>query len=89
MTGLEESDHETNQTLAMEDQISTTPSAPEQVARLLTEVDAHGEAFVRDDPEARAKLLGAVRGLVYALETPREAMIRYCWCQVCVWFDLV
>lgn len=85
MTGSTESDQETIQTLTMDDQIPTSPSAPDQVPRLGAQVDAYGEAFVHDDSTARAKLLDAVRGLVYALETPRETMIRYCWSQVCIY----
>lgn len=82
MTGLTEPDQATSQNPVMNDQIPTSPSAPQQVPRLLAQVDAHGEAFIHDDPEARMKLLEAARSLVYALETPREAMIRYCWSQV-------
>lgn len=89
MHGSTESGLATSQTPAIEDHIPTSPSAPEQVLRLLTQVDGYGKAFADNDPEARVKLLEATRALMYALETPRESMIRYCWAQVCVsgaWF---
>ena len=67
-------------------QIAITANAPQNVPRLLEEVAFHGNALIQDDPKARMKLLDAARSLVTALETPREAMIRYCWSQVSLGF---
>lgn len=67
----------------MNDQIPISPSAPQEVPGLLSQIASHGDAFLNVDPDARLKLLEDARALVNALETPRESMIRYCWAQVC------
>lgn len=67
----------------MNDQIPISPSAPQDVPGLLSQIASHGDAFLDVDPDARLKLLEDARALVNALETPRESMIRYCWAQVC------
>lgn len=67
----------------MDDQIPISPSAPQQVPGLLSQISSHGDAFLNADPDARSKLLEDARALANALETPRESMIRYCWAQVC------
>ena len=66
----------------LNDHIPISPSAPQEVPRLLSQMASHGEGFLQDDPGARSKLLEDARALVNALETPRESMIRYCWAQV-------
>lgn len=68
--------------IEVDPQIAITPNAPEDIQRLLDEVASLGKAFTSGEPRSRSKLLDAARSLVYAVETPREAMIRYCWCQV-------
>ncbi|KAL1983736.1 hypothetical protein VTN96DRAFT_9992 [Rasamsonia emersonii] len=65
----------------LDESIAVTANAAHEVPRLLEEVAQHGKAFAQNDPQARLKLLESARNLVYALETPREAMIRYCWSQ--------
>ncbi|KAJ5728130.1 o-methyltransferase [Penicillium malachiteum] len=61
--------------------IATSPNIPAQVPGLLEKIAKSGKAFLADDPKARTELLDAARALVYATETPREAMIRVCWSQ--------
>lgn len=63
-------------------QIAISPNAPDDIQRLLDEVASLGNAFTSGEPRSRSNILEAARSLVYAVETPREAMIRYCWCQV-------
>lgn len=62
--------------------VAVSPNAPELVPGLLDQVASHGKAFACTGTAARTELLDAARQLVYALETPREAMIRFCWSQV-------
>lgn len=62
--------------------VAISPNTPELVPSLLEQVASSGNAFISADPKARTDLLDAARQLVYALETPREAMIRFCWSQV-------
>lgn len=61
--------------------VAISPNAPELVPGLLDQVASHGKTFTSDSA-SRTDLLDAARQLVYALETPREAMIRFCWSQV-------
>ena len=61
--------------------IATSTNLPNLVPGLLEKVAASGNAFISDDPKARTDLLDAARALVYATETPREAMIRIAWSQ--------
>ncbi|KAK2810972.1 hypothetical protein FQN50_002564 [Emmonsiellopsis sp. PD_5] len=68
-----------NEVVHLDPRIAISPNAPKEVPRLLEEVASYGKDFVQEDPKARMKLLESARALVYALETPREAMIRYCW----------
>lgn len=63
--------------------VAVLPNAPELVPGLLQQVASSGKEFESADPKVRTELLDAARSLVHALETPREAMIRYCWSQVC------
>ena len=62
--------------------VAISPNTPELVPGLLDQLALSGNAFTSADPKARTDLLDAARQLVYALETPREAMIRFCWSQV-------
>lgn len=63
--------------------VAISPNAPEEVPALLSRLSVNGEAFaVGQDEKIRTELLDTARSLVYALETPREAMIRFCWSQV-------
>jgi len=65
------------------DEVAISSNSPEKVPGLLKDILANGLAFSMDhDASARSTLLDAARSLVHALETPREAMIRYCWSQV-------
>ncbi|KAK2794397.1 hypothetical protein FQN51_000839 [Onygenales sp. PD_10] len=68
-----------NGVVHLDPRIAVSPNAPKEVPHLLEEVASYGKDFVQEDPKARMKLLESARSLVYALETPREAMIRYCW----------
>lgn len=64
------------------EKLAICPTSPEKIPELLRQVAAHGKNHLVDDPYARLKLLEAVRNLAYAVETPREAMIRHCWSEV-------
>ena len=65
------------------DLVAISANAPAKVPSLLKKIALEGETFaVGQDDRVRTELLEAARSLVYALETPREAMIRYCWSQV-------
>lgn len=81
----------TNGIAFLDDKVAISPSTPEKVPGLLEDILTHGLAFSGDkDVKARTDLLDAARSLVHALETPREAMIRYCWSQVSgIWQYLV
>jgi hypothetical protein len=61
--------------------IATSTNLPDHVPALLEKVAESGTAFLSNDPKARTDLLDAARALVYATETPREAMIRIAWSQ--------
>lgn len=63
--------------------LALTSNLPDTVPGLLQTVADHGKDLLAQDPEARLKLLEAARSLTYALETPREAIIRHCWSEVC------
>lgn len=63
--------------------LALTSNLPDIVPALLQTVAGHGKDLLAQDPEARLKLLEAARSLTYALETPREAIIRHCWSEVC------
>lgn len=65
------------------DTFAVLPSSPESVPDLLQEIGSGGNDYLAGDTSARLKLLEATRALTYALETPREAIIRQCWSQVC------
>lgn len=63
-------------------QITTSPSAPEQLEQLQKKIELHSQAYSNGDSNARLKLLDTARSLVQAMETPQETMLRYCWAQV-------
>jgi hypothetical protein len=69
--------------------IATSPNAVHEVPLLMEDIVAHEKSLAANDPKARLKLLDAARALVYALETPRETMIRYCWSQVSFLSDVL
>ncbi len=69
--------------------VAIRPNAAEDVPDLLKKVSSLGADYASNtDEDLRAEYLDAARHLVYALETPREAMIRYCWSQVLHPFSL-
>ncbi|KAL4914334.1 S-adenosyl-L-methionine-dependent methyltransferase [Aspergillus aurantiobrunneus] len=62
--------------------VAIRPNAAADLPGLLSKVSSLGVAYTaKNDEDLRAEYLDAARHLVYALETPREAMIRYCWSQ--------
>ncbi|KAJ5513696.1 Winged helix-turn-helix transcription repressor DNA-binding [Penicillium fimorum] len=61
------------------ERLALSSNLPDTVPDLLQTVASHGKDLLAQDPTARAKLLEATRSLTYALETPREAIIRHCW----------
>ncbi|KAL3260276.1 hypothetical protein ABHI18_004719 [Aspergillus niger] len=66
----------------VDDKVAISPNAPEEVPTLLKRIAMHGEAYLTEsDENERTRILDAARSLVYALETPREAIIRHCWSQ--------
>lgn len=64
------------------DQLAVSPNLPDQIPALLQQISCHGKAYLAQSPQARLELLEASRALTYALETPREAIIRHCWSEV-------
>ena len=75
--------------VVVDPQIAVTPNAPDRAPGLVEEINSLSQAMANGEPQSRQKLLEATRALTYALETPREAMIRYCWCQVCLVLPIV
>ncbi|OJJ43620.1 hypothetical protein ASPZODRAFT_169288 [Penicilliopsis zonata CBS 506.65] len=72
----------TDQAVVIDDSIAIRPNDPHAVSDLLKQIVIQGFSFNADAGAAsptRISLLDAARSLVYALETPREAMIRHCW----------
>ncbi|KAH8692617.1 putative O-methyltransferase [Talaromyces proteolyticus] len=65
----------------VDESIAVKPNAIHDVPRLLEEVSSQGKSLVQYGAQNRRQLLEAARSLVYALETPREAIIRFCWSQ--------
>ncbi|KAL4982245.1 S-adenosyl-L-methionine-dependent methyltransferase [Aspergillus falconensis] len=63
------------------EELAVSPNLPAQVPGLLDEIASSGKQYLGADPQARLKLLEAAKSLVYALETPREAIIRHCWAE--------
>lgn len=61
--------------------LAVSPNLPAQVPGLLDEIAAFGKQYLGVEPQARLKFLETARSLVYALETPREAIIRHCWAE--------
>lgn len=68
---------------AIDPKVATSPSSPGDLQRLLQEVNFHSNAFNDGDSEARLRLVDAARSLVYAMQTPQETMLHYCWAEVC------
>ncbi|KAL4813490.1 S-adenosyl-L-methionine-dependent methyltransferase [Aspergillus spinulosporus] len=67
---------------AFDNDIAIRPNAPQDLPVLLSRVSTLGALYAQNENEdVRAQYLDAARHLVYSLETPREAMIRYCWSQ--------
>ena len=67
----------------IDESIAVKANALDKVSRLLGEISEQGKLLTQEGGNNRRQLLESVRSLSYALETPREAMIRYCWSQVC------
>lgn len=65
------------------DELAVSPNLPADVPTLLQRINDDGKEYLETTPQARLKLLETARSLVYALETPREALIRHCWSEVC------
>ncbi|KAL4899338.1 hypothetical protein BDW74DRAFT_171611 [Aspergillus multicolor] len=63
------------------EELAVSANLPAQVPGLLDKIAFSGKQFLGAEPQARLKLLEAARSLVYALETPREAIIRHCWAE--------
>ncbi|KAK4099302.1 S-adenosyl-L-methionine-dependent methyltransferase [Parathielavia hyrcaniae] len=59
------------------------PNDAPAVPGLLKQISSRGQAALapRADDAARLALLESARGLVAALEKPRETMIRHCWAE--------
>ncbi|KAL4998619.1 S-adenosyl-L-methionine-dependent methyltransferase [Aspergillus recurvatus] len=72
--------HGNGKTIKVEELVAS-PNLPAQVPGLLDEITSSGKQYLGANGQARLKLLEAARSLVYALETPREAIIRHCWAE--------
>lgn len=64
--------------------LAVSPNQPTQIAALLGQLNVDGKEYLETNPQARSKMLETARSLVYSLETPREAIIRHCWSEVCL-----
>ncbi|KAI9369373.1 S-adenosyl-L-methionine-dependent methyltransferase [Aspergillus egyptiacus] len=65
-----------------DNEVAIRPNAGEDVPGLMEKISSLSAAYTaKSDEDTRAEFLDAARALVYSLETPREAMIRYCWSQ--------
>jgi hypothetical protein len=71
------------------ERLAVSPNLPNQIPNLLQKVASGGYEYLATGDQARLKLLEEARALVYALETPREAIIRHCWSEVRVLFPIV
>lgn len=61
------------------------PNMPDKVSGYVANIISAGLAEgARPTGATRVKLLENARALVYALETPREALARYSWAEVCL-----
>ncbi|PYI28156.1 S-adenosyl-L-methionine-dependent methyltransferase [Aspergillus indologenus CBS 114.80] len=60
-------------------QLAISPNLPAHIPLLLDQIHAQGKEYLDVNPQARLDLLESARSLVYALETPREAILRHCW----------
>lgn len=67
---------------SIDESIAVQANAMDKVPQLLEEIAKQGKNLTQNGAINRRQLLESVRALSYALETPREAMIRYCWSQV-------
>lgn len=65
--------------IVLDGRIAISPNAPQDVPRLLKEVNALSQDLNEGNQEARLKLIDAAQSVVRALETPRETLLRYCW----------
>ena len=72
----------------IDESIAVKANAVDKVPQLLEEIAKQGKSLTQDGAQNRRQLLESVRSLSYALETPREAMIRYCWSQVQIYLHL-
>lgn len=63
-------------------QLAISPNLPAHIPLLLSQIHAQGKAYLDANPQTRIDLLESTRALVYALETPREAILRHCWSEV-------
>lgn len=64
------------------EKLAVSPNQPTHIATLLGQLNTDGKEHIDTDSQARLKMLETARSLVYALETPREAIIRHCWSEV-------
>ncbi|RAH79729.1 S-adenosyl-L-methionine-dependent methyltransferase [Aspergillus japonicus CBS 114.51] len=60
-------------------QLAISPNLPAPIPWLLDQIHAQGKEYLDVNPQTRLDLLESARSLVYALETPREAILRHCW----------
>ncbi|OJK01987.1 hypothetical protein ASPACDRAFT_50756 [Aspergillus aculeatus ATCC 16872] len=60
-------------------QLAISPNLPTHIPLLLGQIHIKGEIYLDASPQTRVDLLESARSLVYALETPREAILRHCW----------
>lgn len=65
------------------EKLAITPNIPDQIPGLLEQIYSDGKAY-QVNSQTRLQLLENARSLVYALETPRESLIRHCWSEVCL-----
>lgn len=62
--------------------LATRPSNLDAVPSLLEEVNALQKSLADGGEATRHALVGKVRGLFQALQTPRELMVQHTWADV-------
>lgn len=67
---------------SIDESIAVKANAIDKVPRLLDDIFEQGKLLTQESGNNRRQLLESIHSLLYALETPREAIIRYCWSQV-------
>ena len=67
----------------MDVEIAMQACYPTAVSSLVDDIAKYKNTLPHEDETMRLALLAKANGLIRALETPRETMIRHLWGEVC------